>query len=90
MASFSGLYEYIAIPVCIPHAQVLLFHLSILKSECYICVLPVDRYVHMYAADCGGQKSASDPVELELKVVEGYLPNVGSRNCPLQWCTLNH
>lgn len=40
--------------------------------------------MHVYAADCGGQKSASDPVKLELKVIEGYLPDVGSRNCHLQ------
>ena len=33
----------------------------------------VNRYVHVYAAGCGGQKRASDPLELELKVVVDYL-----------------
>ena len=45
------------------------YNLRTLSSNYVFMCMPVCGYVHIHADSCGGQKRASEPLELELQVV---------------------
>lgn len=78
-----GLYVHIASQMCAYTTLVSFLLPSTLSLMLYMCVASecVCGYVHVCSTGYGGQKSASDPLELEIKEVVIHLMWVLGTEC---------